>query len=135
MLRSCRHYLRAQSQGHHTIDRLEERGVTERGSTRRSSPKGRERTPINETDIATVSEAALGKCLRDDVDHIWAFQSAYILILPGNELNWIQTHKKEKKKKKKWYLLGQNTTCDTTCLCFVLINSVLFNLSCVWILF
>ena len=31
MLRSSRHYLRAQSQGHHTIDRLEERGV-ERGS-------------------------------------------------------------------------------------------------------
>ena len=27
MLRSLRHYLRAQSQGHHTIDRLEERGV------------------------------------------------------------------------------------------------------------
>jgi len=27
VLRSFRHYLRAQSQGHHTIDRLEERGV------------------------------------------------------------------------------------------------------------
>ena len=35
VLRSLRHYLRAQSQGHHTIDRLEERGV-ERGSVRRS---------------------------------------------------------------------------------------------------
>ena len=34
MLRSLRHYLQAQSQGHHTIDRLEERGV-ERGSARR----------------------------------------------------------------------------------------------------
>ena len=33
-----RHYLRAQSQGHHTTDRLEERGV-ERGSARRSSLK------------------------------------------------------------------------------------------------
>ena len=31
VLRSLRHYLRAQSQGHHTVDRLEERGV-ERGS-------------------------------------------------------------------------------------------------------
>ena len=30
VLRSLRHYLRAQSQGHHTIDRLEKRGV-ERG--------------------------------------------------------------------------------------------------------
>ena len=27
VLRSLRHYLQAQSQGHHTIDRLEERGV------------------------------------------------------------------------------------------------------------
>ena len=27
VLRSLRHYMRAQSQGHHTIDRLEERGV------------------------------------------------------------------------------------------------------------
>ena len=31
VLRSLRHYPRAQSEGHHTIDRLEERGV-ERGS-------------------------------------------------------------------------------------------------------
>ena len=36
VLRSLRHYLRAQSIGHNTIDRLEERGV-ERGSARRSS--------------------------------------------------------------------------------------------------
>ena len=34
VLRSLRHYLRAQSQGYHTMDRMEERGV-ERGSTRR----------------------------------------------------------------------------------------------------
>ena len=38
VLRSLRHHLWAQSQGHHTIDRLEERGV-ERGSARRSSLK------------------------------------------------------------------------------------------------
>ena len=36
MLRSLIHYLRAQSQGHHTIDRLERTGV-ERGRARRSS--------------------------------------------------------------------------------------------------
>ena len=36
VLRSSRHYLRAQSQGRHTIDRMEERGV-ERGGARRSS--------------------------------------------------------------------------------------------------
>ena len=38
VLRSLRHYLRAQSQGYHTIDRPEERGA-ERGSARRSSLK------------------------------------------------------------------------------------------------
>ena len=48
VLRSLRHYLRAQSQGRHTIDRLEERGV-ERGSARRSSLKGRERAIVNQT--------------------------------------------------------------------------------------
>ena len=42
VLRSLRHYLRAQSQGHQTIDRLEESGVKRR-SSQRSSLKGRER--------------------------------------------------------------------------------------------
>ena len=42
VLRSLRHYLHAESQGHHTINPLEERGV-ERGSARRSSLKVRER--------------------------------------------------------------------------------------------
>ena len=36
VLRSLRHYLRAQSQRYHTIDHQEKRGV-ERGSARRSS--------------------------------------------------------------------------------------------------
>ena len=53
VLRSLRHYLRAQSQGHHTIDRLEERGV-ERGSARRSSLKRRERAIVNQTNSGTV---------------------------------------------------------------------------------
>ena len=48
VLRSLRHYLRAQSQGHHTTDRLEERGM-ERGSARRSSFKGRERAIVSQT--------------------------------------------------------------------------------------
>ena len=69
VLRSLRHYLRAQSQGHHTIDRLEERGV-EIGSARRSSLKGRERAIVSQTNIATVSKAALGKLLRDGVERI-----------------------------------------------------------------
>ena len=53
VLRSLRQYLRAQSHGHHTIDRLEETGV-ERGSARRSSLKGRERVIVNQTNIGTV---------------------------------------------------------------------------------
>ena len=69
VLRILRHYLRAQSQGHRTIDRLEERGV-ERGNARRSSLKGRERAIVNQTNIGTVSKATLGKLLRDELDHI-----------------------------------------------------------------
>ena len=72
---SLRHYLRAQSQVHHTIGRLEERGV-ERGSARRSSLKGRERAIVNQTNIETVSKATLRKLLRDGVERIWAFPSA-----------------------------------------------------------
>ena len=64
VLRSLRHYLRAQSQGHHTIDRLEERGVG-RGSARRSSLKGRERAIVSQTNTGTVSKATLGKRPRD----------------------------------------------------------------------
>ena len=67
MLRSLRRYLRVQSQGHHTIDRLEDRGV-KRGSARRSSLKGRERAIVNQTNIGTVSKATLGKLLRDGVE-------------------------------------------------------------------
>ena len=59
VLRSLRHYLSAQSQGHHTIDRLEERGV-ERGSARRSSFNGRERAIVNQTSTGIVSKATLG---------------------------------------------------------------------------
>ena len=47
------HHLRAQGQGYHTIDRLEERGV-ERGSARRSSLKRRERAIVNQTNSGTV---------------------------------------------------------------------------------
>ena len=62
VLRSLRHYLRAQIQGHHTIDRLEERGVARR-SARWSSLKGRERVIVKQTNIGTVSKATLGNLL------------------------------------------------------------------------
>ena len=45
VVRSSRYYLPAQSQGHHTIDHMEERGV-KRGSARRSSLKGRQRAIV-----------------------------------------------------------------------------------------
>ena len=59
VLRSLRHYLQAQSQGHRIIDRLEERGV-ERGSARRSSLKGRERAIVNQMNIGKTSERGCG---------------------------------------------------------------------------
>ena len=77
--RSSRHYLQAQSQGHHTIDRLETWGV-ERGNARRSSFKGRERANVNQTNTGTVSKATLGKLLRDGV----GFSECLYTIL-----NWI----------------------------------------------
>ena len=55
VLRSLRHYLRAQSQGHRTIDRLEDRG-----GDKRSSSKGRERDIINQMNIGNVSKATTG---------------------------------------------------------------------------
>ena len=54
-LRSLSHHLRAQSQGHCTIDRLEERSV-ERESARQTSLKRRERAIVSQTNIGTVSK-------------------------------------------------------------------------------
>ena len=66
VLRSLRHYLRVQSQGHHTIDRLEERDV-ERG---RSPLKGREMAIVNQTNTGIISKATLGKPLSGGVERI-----------------------------------------------------------------
>ena len=77
VLRSLRHYLRAQCQGHYTIDRLEERGV-ERGSARRFSLKGRERENHRQSDEHwNFFKATLGK-LRDGVMRRWVFLNAQI---------------------------------------------------------
>ena len=85
VLRSLSHYMRSQSQGHHTIDHLEERGV-ERVGARRFSLKGRERAIVNQKNIGTVVKATLGKLLRDQMERIWAFMSAAQIPF-GNELN------------------------------------------------
>ena len=67
VLRNLRHYLRAENQGHHTIDRLGMRGV-ERGSAGYTSLTERERATIKQTHTGTVSKATLGKLLRDSAD-------------------------------------------------------------------
>ena len=72
-------------------DRLEERGV-DRGSARRSSLKGRERAIVNQTNIGTVSNAALGKLLRDGMGRIWAFSERIDTILSWTELVIAQPH-------------------------------------------
>ena len=72
VLRSLRRYLQAQSQGHHTIDRLEERGL-ERGSARWSSLERRERAIVNQTNIGIVLKATLGKLLRDEIERIYIY--------------------------------------------------------------
>ena len=60
VLRSLRHYLRAQSQGHHTIDRLEERGVKEEALDN-SVLKGREKVVTNQMNTGFFSKATLGE--------------------------------------------------------------------------
>ena len=63
MLRSLRHYLRAQNQGYYTVDHLEETGM-ERGSARR------ERAIISQSNIIwTVSTETFGK-LTNKVERI-----------------------------------------------------------------
>jgi len=88
VLRSLRHYLRAQSRGHHIIDRLEERGV-ERGSARRSSLKGRERAIVSQTNIRTVSKATLGKLSSERRDGAHTGFSERI-DTSWTELNWTE---------------------------------------------
>ena len=63
MLRSLRHYLQAQNQGHYAVDHLEETGV-ERGSARR------ERAIVSQSNIVwTVSTGTFGK-LTNKVERI-----------------------------------------------------------------
>ena len=78
-------YWERRSQEHHTLDRLEERGV-ERESPGRSS--------LSKANIGTVSEAT---CLRDRVEGSWALPSA--CIPPLTDLNW---GRKKKDLKQSW---------------------------------
>ena len=85
VLMSLRHYLRAQSQGHLTIDRLAERGV-ERGCARWSTLKGQASATVSQTNIRTASKATLGKLLRNRVERIIMGFSMCI----DSILNWTQ---------------------------------------------
>ena len=70
VLRSLRHYImRAQSQGNHTIDRVEETNREERESAQRPSLRRRSERAIviYQTNIGTVSRETLRKLLRDGV--------------------------------------------------------------------
>ena len=73
--------MQAQSQRHHTIDHLEERGV-ERGST------WWERADISQTNTEAVSKATLAKLLRDWIDSIYGLSwgHRYHLELNSTEL-------------------------------------------------
>ena len=83
VMRSLRHCLGAQSQGQHTIDRLEER-VVERGSAGRSSLKGRERAVVNQTNIATTQKQRRETSKRRGGAHM-GFSEHIITILKQNE--------------------------------------------------
>ena len=75
MLRGLRNFLNMDRPEHHSTDRLKETGV-EKGSGRRSTLQGRERSVFNQTNIGTVSRAVLGRLLGDGAERVWAFPSA-----------------------------------------------------------
>ena len=85
-LRRCR--LLAQSRGHHTIDRQEERSV-ERGCPRRSSLRGREKTIVNQTGEKKKSPP-ISKCL-------WFYYEVRAQLLSNLVLGQAVSFKKDYK--------------------------------------
>ena len=82
---NLRHYLQAQSQGHHTIDHLGEGGM-ERGSARRSSLKGRWRAIVHQTQNWNCFRGNFGEASERRMERIWAFLIAQ--ISSWTELDW-----------------------------------------------
>ena len=87
VLRSLRHYLQAQSQGHHTIDHLEERGI-ERGLLGNLPWKGKKR-PLS---VRQTLELLPRRCWEkfwemgwSACGHFWVYR--YHLELKGSVLN------------------------------------------------
>ena len=79
-MRSLRHYLRTQSQGHHTIDRLEGGGI-EKDRGRRSTLKRRETVIVIQTNSGTVSPATVEKLPKDEVERTVSHAIGYDLEL------------------------------------------------------
>ena len=83
-----RHYLRAQSQGHHSSDRLEERGG-ERGNVRRSSSTKDERGPSS---VRETLEPFQRQCCGTSLETGWSafgLFRAHRYHLELTELNYI----------------------------------------------
>ena len=73
VLRTLRNFLNMDRPEYHNIDRLKERGM-EKGSGRRSTLRGRERSVFNQTSIGTVSRATYGRLLRDGAESFRALR-------------------------------------------------------------
>ena len=69
VLKNLRHYIQAQSQGHHTIDCLEERSI-ERGSNWHWPLKWWGRAIVKQSNTGTVSETTLVALLRNGLECI-----------------------------------------------------------------
>ena len=70
VLKGLRNSLNMNRSEHHSIDRLKVRGAENR-SGRHSTLRSWERSVFNQTNIATVSRATLGRLLRDGVERVW----------------------------------------------------------------
>ena len=95
VLRSLRHFLQTQNQGHHIINHLEERGV-ERGSTWRPFvwKDKKELWSVRPTS-GLFQGQRLCKYLRNRVEHMWVFLRAQIpswtelnILHVDNSLTW-----------------------------------------------
>jgi len=115
VLRSLRHYLWAQSQGHHTTDHLEKRG-TERGNPRRSSLKGWERAIVNQMNIGTISNATLGKLLRRGGAHMGILECIDTILNRTEMKTFIQACSQTPKQIDDWIPLADTKRAGDLCL-------------------
>ena len=91
--------MQAQRKGRNTIDRLEESGYVESGTTRRSSLKGRKRS-VRQT-LELFQRQRWGN-FWDAAERIWAFPSAQIpsSAVPNWDEYYLTTESKDANKTK-----------------------------------